>query len=171
MAFPAVAEKLEVKPFDLFKIIEPFIRCEPNMHRDLRLHLFSLEEQVLERLAWEEGSSLYPLLASAFRAEEFGSPPSVPAAETAGVVTPSKRKGIEANDGTPTKAAKQGKCCSRRPSISPLISMSFHPKSLKKSVRRSSRDCGRLSCSLLFRAKEGPGAVSVLGWSGSSHFP
>lgn len=33
--------------------------------RELKRHLFSIEEKILEAQAWERGSSLYPLLVSA----------------------------------------------------------------------------------------------------------
>ena len=33
--------------------------------RELKRHLFSIEEKILEAQAWEKGSSLYPLLIAA----------------------------------------------------------------------------------------------------------
>lgn len=47
------------------KIIDPFVRYEPSAPRDLKRHLHSIEEKILESLAWERGSSLYPLLVMA----------------------------------------------------------------------------------------------------------
>lgn len=44
------------------KIIDPFVRYEPSTPRDLKRHLHSIEEKIVESLAWERGSSLYPLL-------------------------------------------------------------------------------------------------------------
>ena len=60
--FPAVLEKLELHAFDMCKIIDPFVRYEPSTPRDLKRHLHSIEEKIVESLAWERGSSLYPLL-------------------------------------------------------------------------------------------------------------
>ena len=64
-AFPAVLEKLELHAFDMCKIIDPFVRYEPSTPRDLKRHLHSIEEKIVESLAWERGSSLYPLLVMA----------------------------------------------------------------------------------------------------------
>ncbi|XP_047325289.1 retinoblastoma-related protein [Impatiens glandulifera] len=59
MLFPAVLEKTGITAFDLSKVIESFIRHEESLPRELRRHLNSLEERLLESLVWEKGSSLY----------------------------------------------------------------------------------------------------------------
>ncbi len=69
-AFPAVLEKLELHAFDMCKIIDPFVRYEPSTPRDLKRHLHSIEEKIVESLAWERGSSLYPLLVMACENQE-----------------------------------------------------------------------------------------------------
>ena len=75
-AFPAVLEKLELHPFDMCKIIDPFVRYEPTTPRDLKRHLHSIEEKILESLAWERGSSLYPLLVMAAEHQDLNSAPA-----------------------------------------------------------------------------------------------
>lgn len=65
-AFPAVLEKLELHAFDLCKMIEPFMRYEPSIPEDLKRHLHSIEEKIVECLAWEQGSSFYPQLVVAY---------------------------------------------------------------------------------------------------------
>ena len=62
VVFPAILDLLELHAFDLCKIIDPFVRYEPTMPRDIRRHLFSIEERILESMAWAQGSTLYPLL-------------------------------------------------------------------------------------------------------------
>ena len=69
-AFPAVLEKLELHAFDMCKIIDSFVRYEPNTPRDLKRHLHSIEEKIVESLAWERGSSLHPLLVAACENQE-----------------------------------------------------------------------------------------------------
>ena len=64
-AFPAVLEKLELHAFDLCKMIDPFVRYEPSIPHDLKCHLHSIEEKIIECLAWQRGSSLYPQLIAA----------------------------------------------------------------------------------------------------------
>ncbi|CAN1813540.1 Retinoblastoma-related protein [Linum perenne] len=59
MLFPAVLERTGITAFDLGKVIESFVRHEESLPRELRRHLNSLEERLLESLVWEKGSSLY----------------------------------------------------------------------------------------------------------------
>ncbi|KAG1330964.1 Retinoblastoma-related protein [Cocos nucifera] len=59
MMFPAVLEKTGITAFDLSKVIESFVRHEETLPRELKRHLNSLEERLLESMAWERGSSMY----------------------------------------------------------------------------------------------------------------
>uniref|UniRef100_A0A0D9XA92 Retinoblastoma-related protein 1 n=1 Tax=Leersia perrieri TaxID=77586 RepID=A0A0D9XA92_9ORYZ len=59
MMFPAVLEKTGITAFDLSKVIESFVRHEDTLPRELKRHLNSLEERLLESMAWEKGSSMY----------------------------------------------------------------------------------------------------------------
>ena len=56
MMFPAVLEKTGITAFDLSKVIEGFVRHEDTLPRELKRHLNSLEERLLESMAWEKGS-------------------------------------------------------------------------------------------------------------------
>ncbi|XXG49723.1 hypothetical protein AAC387_Pa02g3819 [Persea americana] len=59
MLFPAVLDRTGITAFDLSKVIESFVRHEETLPRELKQHLNSLEERLLESMAWEKGSSLY----------------------------------------------------------------------------------------------------------------
>lgn len=59
MLFPAVLERTGITAFDLSKVIESFVRHEESLPRELRRHLNSLEERLLEFMVWEKGSSMY----------------------------------------------------------------------------------------------------------------
>lgn len=59
MIFPAVLERTGITAFDLSKVIETFVRHEETLPRELKRHLNSLEERLLESMAWEKGSSMY----------------------------------------------------------------------------------------------------------------
>ncbi|GKV39649.1 hypothetical protein SLEP1_g47391 [Rubroshorea leprosula] len=59
MLFLAVLERTGITAFDLSKVIESFIRHEVSLPRELRRHLNSLEERLLESMVWEKGSSMY----------------------------------------------------------------------------------------------------------------
>jgi hypothetical protein len=62
LTFPSIPTKLRLKPFDLGKMIGAFVHAEPSLPRELKRHLFTIEEKILESLAWQPGSSIYKLL-------------------------------------------------------------------------------------------------------------
>jgi retinoblastoma-like protein 1 len=62
LAFPATTQLLGMHPFDLATIIEPFVRADLDMPREIQRHFNSLEEKTLERLAWCKGSTLFEFL-------------------------------------------------------------------------------------------------------------
>ncbi|KAM0947141.1 putative transcription repressor RB family [Dioscorea sansibarensis] len=59
MMFPAALERAGITAFDLSKVIEGFVRHEETLPRELKRHLNSLEERLLESMSWEKGSSMY----------------------------------------------------------------------------------------------------------------
>ncbi|XP_024397294.1 retinoblastoma-related protein-like isoform X1 [Physcomitrium patens] len=59
MGFPAVLEPAGITAFDLSKVIEYFVRHEETLPRELKRHLNTIEERILESMAWEKGSSMY----------------------------------------------------------------------------------------------------------------
>nr|BAN18534.1 retinoblastoma-like protein [Yamagishiella unicocca]BAN18535.1 retinoblastoma-like protein [Yamagishiella unicocca] len=61
-AFPKVLDSLRIKAFDLAKMIQNFVKSIATLPRELKRHLFLIEEKILESLAWEPGSSLYHLI-------------------------------------------------------------------------------------------------------------
>lgn len=65
MTFPAVLEPAGITAFDLSKVIEGFVRHEETLPRELKRHLNSIEERLLESMAWEKGSSMFNSLAIA----------------------------------------------------------------------------------------------------------
>ena len=67
--------------------------------RELKRHLFSIEEKILEGQAWEKGSSLYPLLMAA-----CSSAKSSPGGSPAGKDTPME----DSPRGSPPKVSP---CC------------------------------------------------------------
>ncbi|CAD7704720.1 unnamed protein product [Ostreobium quekettii] len=64
-AFPEVLKRLGLKAFDFSKVIELFVKNTPNLPKHLKRHLFEVEEQIIECLAWEPGSSIYNLIRGA----------------------------------------------------------------------------------------------------------
>nr|BAN18536.1 retinoblastoma-like protein [Eudorina sp. 2006-703-Eu-15]BAN18537.1 retinoblastoma-like protein [Eudorina sp. 2006-703-Eu-15] len=58
-AFPKVLDAVGIKAFDLGKMIQGFVKSVASLPRELKRHMFLIEEKILESLAWEPGSSLY----------------------------------------------------------------------------------------------------------------
>ncbi|XP_060238920.1 retinoblastoma-like protein 1 isoform X2 [Meriones unguiculatus] len=60
--FPWIIEVLDLQPFYFYKVIEVVIRSEEGLSRDMVKHLNSIEEQILESLAWSNNSALWEAL-------------------------------------------------------------------------------------------------------------
>ncbi|NXR47039.1 RBL1 protein, partial [Hippolais icterina] len=60
--FPWIIEVLDLRPFYFYKVIEVLIRSEEGLSRDMVKHLNSIEEQILESLAWARNSALWSAL-------------------------------------------------------------------------------------------------------------
>ncbi|XP_058278664.1 retinoblastoma-like protein 1 isoform X2 [Hirundo rustica] len=60
--FPWIIEVLDLRPFYFYKVIEVLIRSEEGLSRDMVKHLNSIEEQILESLAWTRNSALWSAL-------------------------------------------------------------------------------------------------------------
>ncbi|XP_042319452.1 retinoblastoma-like protein 1 isoform X2 [Sceloporus undulatus] len=60
--FPWIIEVLDLRPFYFYKVIEVLIRSEEGLSRDMVKHLNSIEEQILESLAWTKDSALWGAL-------------------------------------------------------------------------------------------------------------
>ncbi|XP_077643176.1 retinoblastoma-like protein 1 isoform X3 [Lonchura striata] len=60
--FPWIIEVLDLRPFYFYKVIEVLIRSEEGLSRDMVKHLNSIEEQILENLAWTRHSALWNAL-------------------------------------------------------------------------------------------------------------
>jgi retinoblastoma-associated protein len=63
LAFPGVIDAFQLKPFDFYKVIEGFVRNDPDLPKFLRRHFRDLEVKVLESLAWADDSPLHSLTA------------------------------------------------------------------------------------------------------------
>ncbi|XP_045444621.1 retinoblastoma-associated protein isoform X1 [Pipistrellus kuhlii] len=52
LSFPWILNVLNLKAFDLYKVIESFIRAEANLTREMIKHLEQCEHRIMESLAW-----------------------------------------------------------------------------------------------------------------------
>ena len=68
LSFPAVLDRLGLKAFDMSKLVDSFVRAEPGLLKEVRKHLFGVQERILDSLAWQRGSSLYTIMKLACQA-------------------------------------------------------------------------------------------------------
>ncbi|XP_061463572.1 retinoblastoma-associated protein isoform X2 [Rhineura floridana] len=62
LSFPWIINILDLKAFDLYKVIESFIKAEPNLTREMIKHLECCEHHIMESLAWQSDSPLFELI-------------------------------------------------------------------------------------------------------------
>ncbi|GBG87671.1 hypothetical protein CBR_g45825 [Chara braunii] len=62
VTFPGVLDPTGITAFDLSRMVEAFVRHEDALPKELKRHFNSIEERILENMAWEKGSSLYNVL-------------------------------------------------------------------------------------------------------------
>lgn len=62
LSFPWIINVLDLKAFDLYKVIESFIKAEPSLTREMIKHLEYCEHRVMESLAWQSVSFFFSLL-------------------------------------------------------------------------------------------------------------
>ncbi|EOD38020.1 hypothetical protein EMIHUDRAFT_462234 [Emiliania huxleyi CCMP1516] len=60
--FPQIMHTLDLSPFDLYKVIDPFVKHEPSLPQYLRVHFREVEVKILEHMAWALESPLHAQL-------------------------------------------------------------------------------------------------------------
>ncbi|CAN0425982.1 unnamed protein product, partial [Discosporangium mesarthrocarpum] len=62
LTFPWAIRRLEMDPLDLCKVLESFVRCCPGLPVNLKAHIGDVQTEIIERVAWEEGSTIFSLI-------------------------------------------------------------------------------------------------------------
>ncbi|XP_063173867.1 retinoblastoma-associated protein isoform X2 [Candoia aspera] len=62
LSFPWIINVLDLKAFELYMIIESFIKAEPSLTREMIKHLEGCEHKIMESLAWQSNSPLFELI-------------------------------------------------------------------------------------------------------------
>lgn len=57
--FPWILDALNLKAYYFYKVIELIVRTKDQLSRDVVKHLNSIEEQILESIAWKSDSPLW----------------------------------------------------------------------------------------------------------------
>lgn len=65
LPFPAILECFSLAAFQLYKLVDAFIRVHPSLPPVLKLHLEHIEEAILESVGWKRGSSLFATISAA----------------------------------------------------------------------------------------------------------
>ncbi|XP_052214919.1 retinoblastoma-associated protein-like isoform X4 [Dreissena polymorpha] len=60
--FPWVLDVFELYAFDFYKVLESYLKAEPNLTRDIIKHLTSIENRILDSVAWQSDSPVFDLL-------------------------------------------------------------------------------------------------------------
>ncbi|XP_033027496.1 retinoblastoma-associated protein [Lacerta agilis] len=75
LSFPWIINIFDLKAFHLYKVIESFIKAEPNLTREMIKHLECCEHRIMESLAWQSDSPLFELIK---QSKEQGGQPDQP---------------------------------------------------------------------------------------------
>uniref|UniRef100_W5U704 Retinoblastoma-associated protein n=1 Tax=Ictalurus punctatus TaxID=7998 RepID=W5U704_ICTPU len=62
LCFPWILDVFQLHAFDVYKVIESFIKAEPTLKHDMIEHLGRCEQQIMESIAWKSDSLLFELL-------------------------------------------------------------------------------------------------------------
>ncbi|XP_076836837.1 retinoblastoma-associated protein [Brachyhypopomus gauderio] len=78
LRFPWILDVFDLHAFDIYKVIESFIKAEPALKPDMIEHLGRCEQKILDSLAWKTDSTLFELLRQS-REEGLGEQAEPPA--------------------------------------------------------------------------------------------
>ena len=95
MLFPAILDNLELQPFDFGKVIESFVKHEPNLPTHLKVHFADVESKIIETLAWGDDSPLHALMSeyeATLSAEDSGAVPQPQASRAKVALEPFVKK-------------------------------------------------------------------------------
>ena len=77
--FPWILEAFSLQAYEFYKVIESFIKAEPELPLDIIKHLQGIEVNILESLAWKENSMLFDVIGrSNWEVESMVTPTSSP---------------------------------------------------------------------------------------------
>ena len=102
LKFPAIPTLLGLDAFDVSNVIEPFVRADATMPREIKKHFNAIEEKIMEHMAWRRGSTLLSFMIAA----ETGAPAPRPAAAALAAV--SKQSGATERGSMASKSPASG---------------------------------------------------------------
>ncbi|GCC37210.1 retinoblastoma-associated protein isoform X1 [Chiloscyllium punctatum] len=62
LSFPWILRVFDIKAYEFYKVIESFIKAEPNLTREMIKHLERCEHRIMECIAWQTDSPLFDIL-------------------------------------------------------------------------------------------------------------
>ncbi|XP_072370362.1 retinoblastoma-associated protein isoform X2 [Scyliorhinus torazame] len=60
--FPWILRVFDIKAYEFYKVIESFIKAEPNLTREMIKHMERCEHRIMECIAWQTDSPLFDIL-------------------------------------------------------------------------------------------------------------
>lgn len=61
LSFPWILRVFNIKAYEFYKVIESFIKAEPNLTREMIKHVERCEHRIMESIAWQS-VSFFPYL-------------------------------------------------------------------------------------------------------------
>ncbi|XP_067896373.1 retinoblastoma-associated protein isoform X2 [Heterodontus francisci] len=62
LSFPWILRVFDIKAYEFYKVIESFIKAEPNLTREMIKHMERCEHRIMECIAWQTNSPLFDIL-------------------------------------------------------------------------------------------------------------
>lgn len=62
LSFPWILRVFNIKAYEFYKVIESFIKAEPNLTREMIKHVERCEHRIMESIAWQSDSPLFDIL-------------------------------------------------------------------------------------------------------------
>ncbi|XP_067848675.1 retinoblastoma-associated protein isoform X2 [Heptranchias perlo] len=62
LSFPWILRVFDIKAYEFYKVIESFIKAEPNLTREMIKHVERCEHRIMESIAWQTDSPLFEIL-------------------------------------------------------------------------------------------------------------
>ncbi|XP_062907198.1 retinoblastoma-associated protein isoform X1 [Mobula hypostoma] len=62
LSFPWILRVFDIKAYEFYKVIESFIKAEPNLTREMIKHVERCEHRIMESIAWQSNSPLFDIL-------------------------------------------------------------------------------------------------------------
>ncbi|XP_069745775.1 LOW QUALITY PROTEIN: retinoblastoma-associated protein [Narcine bancroftii] len=78
LSFPWILRVFDIKAYEFYKVIESFVKAEPNLTREMIKHVERCEHRIMESIAWQSDSPLFDILGQQKEQEDQPDQPEPP---------------------------------------------------------------------------------------------